>query len=283
MVKVMLLLKRKPGLSLEEFIERYESIHVPLALRHATPKMLRYERHFLHPSPRDIYGDEQGEPEYDVITEIWYEDMDVLRGVQRGMQQNSARVAEIIEDEEKLFDREKSRLVFVENRASELPRAAGSDTERALRRLLDKDAIVELVHRYSYLVDHERPDELAELFTEDCVVDYGPGIGPPARGRKAFRSMFRSNPEEPGRFVATSHHNANVLVRFEDDDRARVLTTVYAWHKAPDGSTPEVWGCYHDVAVRTPEGWRLAERQLRLAGTQDWDVEVHPMKERAWD
>jgi hypothetical protein len=73
----------------------------------------------------------------------------------------------------------------------------------------------------------------------------------------------------------TSHHNANVLVTFEDDDRAVVLTSLYAWHLTYEGGTPRVWGYYHDVAVRTADGWRLAERQLRVAGNQD--VQWHPL------
>ena len=51
-----------------------------------------------------------------------------------------------------------------------------SDEQAALRRLVDKDEIVDLVHRYSYGVDHRLYDEVAELFTEDCVVDYGPAF-----------------------------------------------------------------------------------------------------------
>ena len=43
-----------------------------------------------------------------------------------------------------------------------------------VRRLLDKDQIIDLVHQYSYCVDHGLYDEVVELFTEDCVVDYGP-------------------------------------------------------------------------------------------------------------
>ena len=100
----------------------------------------------------------------------------------------------------------------------------GDGIERAVRRLVDKDEIVDLVHRYSYYVDQKFYDEIAELFTEDCVVDYGPGVGPPVQGRTAFRAMFGA-----GRgFVVTSHHNANVLVSFEGDDRASVRTSCYA-------------------------------------------------------
>ncbi len=78
-------------------------------------------------------------------------------------------------------------------------------------------------------------------------------------------------------FLATSHHNANVLVTFDGDDRATVLTSVYAWHRASHDLTPRIWGYYHDVAVRTTDGWRLAERQLRIAGSENWDAEWHPL------
>ena len=60
-----------------------------------------------------------------------------------------------------------------------------ADEQNALRRLLDKDSIVDLVHRYSYCVDHRLYDEVVDLFTEDCTVDYGPGW-PPVRTRRHF-------------------------------------------------------------------------------------------------
>lgn len=145
--------------------------------------------------------------------------------------------------------------------------------EQALQRLVDKDEIVDLVHHYSHCVDRRLYDELAHLFTEDCIVDYGPGVAPVARGRTAFRAMFGAG----GGFAATSHHNANVLVSFETDDRASVRTSVYAWHKTFDGATPRVWGCYHDVVERTSDGWRIAFRQLRVAGNENWDIDWLPL------
>jgi len=111
-------------------------------------------------------------------------------------------------------------------------------------RLLDKDEIVDLVHRYSYCVDHRLHDELAELFTEDCGVDYGPGV----RGRQAFRSMFGAGGEpteaHPA-FLATSHHNANVLITFDGDDRAS-----------------PVRGAHGDVVVAAPDPGGHALRGL---------------------
>jgi hypothetical protein len=275
-----MLLKRRPGLSMEEFVERYETLHVPLAERNAT-SLRHYARHYLHPGSHVMFGDEVLEPEYDVITELWYDDRAALDGQQEWLRAQPDRVAAIIADEETLFDRTKSRFVFVEDRVSNLPgEGAMNDSERSLRRLVDKDEIVDLVHRYSYYVDHRMHDEIAALFTEDCVVDYGPGIAPPLRGRAAVRAMFGGNREpteaRPG-FAATSHQNANVLVTFDGDDRATVHTSLYAWHRTTDDATPRVWGYYDDVAVRTHDGWRLAERRLRVAGHQDWPVEWHPL------
>ena len=146
-----------------------------------------------------------------------------------------------------------------------------SDAEATVRRLLDKDQIIDLVHRYSYCVDHRLYDEVIDLFTEDCVVDYGPGIAP-VRSRAELWRMF-GRPE--GGFVATSHHNANVLVTFEDHDHASVRTSVYAWHQRADGITPRIWGYYHDKVVRLPDGWRIAGRQLRTLGAEDWSMEMH--------
>ena len=146
-----------------------------------------------------------------------------------------------------------------------------SDAVAAVGRLVAKDEIIDLVHLYSYCVDHRLYDDVVELFTEDCVVDYGPGYRT-VRSRADLRRIF-GNPE--GAFVATSHHNANVLVTFGDLDHASVRTSVYAWHQRSDGVTPRLWGYYHDSVVRGPGGWRIAERQLRVLGTENWVGVMH--------
>jgi len=148
------------------------------------------------------------------------------------------------------------------------------ELEKAMRVLVDKGEITDLVHLYSYYVDHKFYDELVALFTEDCVVDYGPSVGP-VQSRAALRGMFGI-----GRgFVMTSHHNANVLISFQGDDRALVRTSCYAWHETYESTTPRVWGAYYDDVVRTPEGWRFAKRQLRVGGSENWDRPWHPIAE----
>jgi hypothetical protein len=138
--------------------------------------------------------------------------------------------------------------------------------ERAVRQLVDKDAIRTVLYDYAYYLDMNLTDELAGLFTDDCFIAYGPGFG--ADGIEEYRKTL----EGVGTFfTATSHHVSNVKVEFTDDDTAEVRSAVYAWHRyqreRPDG---HVMGQYHDVLVRTAAGWRFKRRELKHAGTTDF-------------
>jgi hypothetical protein len=149
--------------------------------------------------------------------------------------------------------------------------------EAAVHQLVDKDAIVDLVHRYSFLFDHLRYDEIPSLFTEDCVIDYGRGIAPLIQSRAEFAAMLSA--QGGTGFLGTSHNNANVLVTFDGPDRADVVTSLYAWHHASDGPNPRVWGYYYDKVVRTPGGWLLSYRQLRVSGQENFPIEWIPLIE----
>jgi hypothetical protein len=80
-VKIIALIKRKPGLSAQEFREYYETRHAPLALKHLGRYIQKYVRNY------PIAGDTQQETEYfrggkpaedafdyDVLTEMWFAD-----------------------------------------------------------------------------------------------------------------------------------------------------------------------------------------------------------------
>lgn len=67
MPKLILFVKRKPGLTHEEFRAHYKSTHAPLAKR-SLPHLVRYARNYLAPFPG------QPEPPYDCVTEFWFDD-----------------------------------------------------------------------------------------------------------------------------------------------------------------------------------------------------------------
>ena len=71
-MKVVALLTRRPGITHEDFVEHYESVHAPLILR-SFPQIMAYRRNFVDRS--EIIGAVGvEEPAFDVITEMWFED-----------------------------------------------------------------------------------------------------------------------------------------------------------------------------------------------------------------
>jgi hypothetical protein len=111
MIKLIILLKRRPGMSLDDFIEYYENKHVKLAV----PTMVgvkHYERRYLRPVGHPVDGLVL-EPDYDVITEVWFEDYPAMQKSNANLGE-PAMAALLIEDEEKLFDRAKIRMYAVE-------------------------------------------------------------------------------------------------------------------------------------------------------------------------
>lgn len=150
---------------------------------------------------------------------------------------------------------------------------------RDLHALLDRVAITAVIHAYCRNVDLARPAHIAALFTADCTVDYGPGLGAPTHGAAALERRLASGLP---RFAATSHHVSNIEITFDGADAASTVTYLYAWHRYPD-ERPDahLWARYHDRFVRQPDGWRIAERVLRVAGQQDFDVAWHPIGREA--
>ena len=135
--------------------------------------------------------------------------------------------------------------------------------------LIDKDEIIDL-STLLVLVDHRLYDEVVELSTEDCVVDYGPGVamhGAPGLVSGRCSDIPRAVPQpatimpHPGDVRGPrSRIGAYICVR---------LAPAARWgHASPLGLLPL-------LVVRRPEGWRIAERQLRALGVEDWNVEMH--------
>lgn len=66
MIKWVLLVRRKPGITPEQFRDHYENTHAPLAMR-LLPGVRRYVRNYLLPTPH------MPDPPYDAVTEFWFD------------------------------------------------------------------------------------------------------------------------------------------------------------------------------------------------------------------
>lgn len=108
--KILLFMKRKPGMSVEAFRDYYENHHVPLALKYSAA-VTRYVRRYLEPHPNPDSG-VTGELPYDVVTELWFDTEEVWRGTVRYLE-TTVMSDEIVADELNLFDRPTMRMATV--------------------------------------------------------------------------------------------------------------------------------------------------------------------------
>jgi EthD domain len=106
--KLITLLKRRPTLSREAFIDYYESTHVKIANKYMNGRATRYFRRYLQPVTNPLTG-ESIEPDFDVLTEVWFADRAAFEAAMVVFASPEVAV-EIAWDEEHLFDRAKNRL-----------------------------------------------------------------------------------------------------------------------------------------------------------------------------
>jgi uncharacterized protein (TIGR02118 family) len=110
MIKVFGYLKRKPGLSPQEFADYYEHNHVPLVLSKAFTPMV-YKRNYIQRG--DAFNIEGSEISFDCMTELVFTDRDDLSAWMA-----SLGVDEIARDEENFIDRAATRAYVVDECSS---------------------------------------------------------------------------------------------------------------------------------------------------------------------
>jgi uncharacterized protein (TIGR02246 family) len=131
----------------------------------------------------------------------------------------------------------------------------------------DRLAISDLVHAYCQGVDRRDPESVARLFTEDgTFVAYAtPGATEPT-SRSEGRAEIGKAIGMARYYRKTTHTIGNHLATL-DGDRASGETRVVAYHVLGDegSETLMVWHImYFDTYARTPEGWAIKERELRV-------------------
>ena len=129
------------------------------------------------------------------------------------------------------------------------------------RRAIEADC-ERLIKHYVNLNDAQDWPAVAALYSEDAVFQR-PSGGNPIEGRDAILASFLARSPRVQR-----HLMANVVVDVEDADHARAFSVIvlYQGDPAGEGELPAMdpksplVGTFTDRLVRTPEGWRFAER-----------------------
>ena len=112
--KILLFMKRKPGMSMAAFRDYYENHHVPLAMANSGGQgggIVRYMRRYLDALPHAESGTNEELP-YDVVSELWFDDEAVFKGTVAYLSTAVMNEA-VVGDERNLFDRPTMRMATV--------------------------------------------------------------------------------------------------------------------------------------------------------------------------
>jgi uncharacterized protein (TIGR02118 family) len=109
-VKLMAFLKAAPGLSREQFVDYYETRHVPL-VKGIMPGIIDYRRNYL----AEAVGG------FDVVTEVWFEDREVFEHAMR-LATSEPGAARIAEDEANFLDRSATVVAFPDEQGGPVDR-----------------------------------------------------------------------------------------------------------------------------------------------------------------
>lgn len=112
--KILLFMKRRPGMSVAAFRDYYENNHVPLAMANAGGQgggIIRYMRRYLDPMPHAESGTNEELP-YDVVSELWFDDEAIFNGTVEYLSTTIMNDA-VVQDELNLFDRPTMRMATV--------------------------------------------------------------------------------------------------------------------------------------------------------------------------
>jgi len=143
----------------------------------------------------------------------------------------------------------------------------------ALQVLLDKQAITEILMRYSRAIDRRDPELLKKIYWPDATDDHLLYQGD-IPGLVEFCFAFTED-------MPTHHLLGNVLIEMEDGNNAYSETYYQAYHNTPTQSGPRedliLGGRYLDHFRKRDGEWRILQRTLTLewytqaAATSVWD------------
>jgi hypothetical protein len=129
--------------------------------------------------------------------------------------------------------------------------------------LAAREAIRETLARYAQCADGGRFTELAELFTEDGVLEIDGRA--PVTGRTAILAFLTGTKQSLGATLEKPyirHHVSSISITVQDAAHA----TASSYFLAVTERGPDHWGRYRDRLLRSGNRWLFQHRHVRPDG-----------------
>jgi hypothetical protein len=131
--------------------------------------------------------------------------------------------------------------------------------ERYIQEAADRVMIKDLLARYGWAVDHGTPEDFANNFVEDGLVEL-PEIGIQLKGREEIKGLCASIQK----LVPGIHHVMSNFVIDVDGDRAHGFCELNEFLLRPEAVYPNLQGWYEDDYVRRAGKWYIVHRRIHL-------------------
>jgi uncharacterized protein (TIGR02118 family) len=119
-IKLLVMMKRKEGISIDDFVQHYESSHAPLVLR-LLPHLCGYTRNYVRDT-LNLRGHDEAST-FDVVSEAWFATKEDYQAFLRDNEKPEIRT-EIMADEAQFIDTATIQLFLVEESSSAIVKAA---------------------------------------------------------------------------------------------------------------------------------------------------------------
>jgi len=140
--------------------------------------------------------------------------------------------------------------------------------EKELQKLLDKQAITELIHRYAHAVDRGDAEMLRSILHPDAVCDLGAVKFTAQEYYEAVKKIL----VEPQRYWAVQHRVSNILIDLRGD-MALSECVAASWHgREENGQRYHDFNSlrYLDRFERRSGEWRFVHRKA----IYEWNLEI---------
>jgi len=138
------------------------------------------------------------------------------------------------------------------------------DLPPEIYRVLVREAVGDVVHRYAHAVDRGRLDEATVLFTDEALFEMG---GRRYAGRKQIRAFLEAaGASLPVADVRPNRVRHMITTQQIDVAASSPTATSRSYFVAMIGDAVDHWGHYVDELVAADDRWLIARRRVVIDG-----------------
>ena len=131
-----------------------------------------------------------------------------------------------------------------------------------IKQMIDRQEIVDLTIRYTWIIDHGPREQLREIFTDDAVFFLD------VRRMNGVNEIIDKVDGTLGPLSSSQHLISNHQVQIDGNNAtcSCYLQAQHTLHGTEGGDNYILAGHYLDELIRTDTGWRISQRELVI----DW-------------